>query len=139
LEVDRPELEPAACAGRRRTRRGGAPDHGGIEPRRDVAGALAAAEAQLQLPAPPRLVDLVEALERLLGGADLGGLLLRALRARPAHVLVRLVAGLGVAHAGLGPLALAARPVREPVALGRERLVTLLGMALGGRAQLQVA
>ena len=112
---------------------------GAVEARGDVAGALAAAEAQLQLPAPPRLVDLVEALDRLLGGADLGGLLLRALRARAADVLVRLVAGLGVAHAGLGPLALAARPVGQPVALGREGLVALLGVALGRRAQLEVA
>ena len=51
-----------------------------VEARGDVARALAAAEAQLQLPAPPRLVDLVEALDRLLGRADLRRLLLRALR-----------------------------------------------------------
>ena len=66
-----------------------------------VARALAAAEAQLQLPAPPRLLDGLEPLDRLLGRADLRRLLLGALGPLGAADLVGLVAGrgLGLAHA----------------------------------------
>ena len=80
LEVERAEHEAPA------------PQLGALEARGHVARALAAAEAQLQLPAPPRLVHLLEPLDRLLGRAHLRRLLLRALGARAAAVLVRLVA-----------------------------------------------
>ena len=104
-------------------------------------GALPAAEAQLQLPAPPRLVGDLQALERALGRLDLRRLLLRPLGLRAAHVLVGLVldARLRLAHARLRPLALAPRAVGEPVALGRVDLVALLGVARRGGAQLEVA
>ena len=93
------------------------------QPGGDVAGALAAAEAQLQLPALPRLVDDVEPLERLLGRAHLARLLLRALGAPGDEALVG-VGALGLLHARLRPLALAVHAVGQAVALGRVGLVS---------------
>src|SRR3712207_8649990 len=49
-----------------------------VEAHRDVAGPLAAAEAQLELPAPPGLVDCLEPLDRPFGRTDLRRLLLRS-------------------------------------------------------------
>ena len=109
-----------------------------VEPHRDVARALPAAEAQLQLPALPRLVDDLEPFERLLGRADLRRLLLGALRAVAHDGLVG-IGALGLLDARLRPLALAADAADEPVALRGEGLEPLLVVARGGRAQLLVA
>ena len=109
LEVERAEHEAAA------------PQRRAVQAHGHVARALAAAEAQLQLPAPPRLVDGVEPLDRLLRRAHLRRLLLGALGPLGAADLVRVVAAEALAartpvsdHWRWRP-----RAVGEPVALGR--------------------
>ena len=129
LEVDRPERERAAPHHAPRSSRATTSPERSPPPKRSCSSQR-----------PHGLSTTSRRSMRLLGGADLGGLLLRALACARGGCSCRARRSvLAVAHAGLGPLALAARPVGQPVALGRVGLVALLGVAGGRRAQLEVA
>ena len=112
-----------------------------VEPDGDVAGALAAAEAQLQLPALPRLLDHLQALDRLLASRAPWTPASPSAPRAVAHELVRLGAGggLGLRRRVSAHWRWRARAVGQAVALRGEGLVALLGVAGGGRAQLEVA
>ena len=93
----------------------------------------------MQVPALPRLVDRVETVEALLADADLRRQLFGAVDAEVALGLV-VVGGIAVGppDAGHSPLALAPNAVEQPVPLPDVRPVSLVLLATGPLARVQV-